>query len=131
VELHQVSLGTSPTSDQLPDGNHDKQSLLAQCVHFSYKVTLTERQGLGTSMTNQRNQRNAPAVASQPRTIYLTAYNILFASLWASIFIRAISSAQNGKFELFRSTEPYARWIQTASLIEVLHAAFGTFILTT
>jgi hypothetical protein len=131
VELHQVSLGTSSTSDQQPDGNHDKQSLLAQCVHFSYKVILTERQGLGTSMTNQRNQHNAPAVTSQPRTIYLTAYNILFASLWASIFIRAISSAQSGQFELFNSTEPYARWIQTASLVEVLHATFGTFITVT
>jgi very-long-chain (3R)-3-hydroxyacyl-CoA dehydratase len=94
-------------------------------------VTLNERQGLGTSMTNQRNERNAPAVASQPWTIYLTAYNILFASLWASVFIRAISSAQNGKAALFSSTEPYARWIQTASLIEVLYAAFGTFIIVT
>jgi very-long-chain (3R)-3-hydroxyacyl-CoA dehydratase len=79
-------------------------------------------------MANQSKECSAPAISSQPRTIYLTAYNILFASLWASVFVRAISSAQNGKFELFNATEPYARWIQTASLVEVLHAAFGSFI---
>ena len=78
-------------------------------------------------MANQSRERTADAVASQPRTIYLTAYNVLFASLWASVFVRAISNVQNGKFELFDATEPYARWIQTASLIEVFHAAFGSF----
>jgi very-long-chain (3R)-3-hydroxyacyl-CoA dehydratase len=60
-----------------------------------------------------------------PRMLYLTAYNILFASLWASVFFKAISHASDGKTELFVATEPHARWIQTASLIEVLHAAFG------
>ena len=82
-------------------------------------------------MANQSRERTADAVASQPRTIYLTAYNVLFASLWASVFVRAMSNARNGKFELFDATEPYARWIQTASLIEVLHAAFGMFIIPT
>ncbi|KAH6852304.1 PTPLA-domain-containing protein [Alternaria alternata] len=76
-------------------------------------------------MANQSRECTADAVASQPRTIYLTAYNVLFASLWASVFVRAISNVQNDKFELFDATEPYARWIQTASLIEVFHAAFG------
>ncbi|KAI4692408.1 hypothetical protein J4E81_006822 [Alternaria sp. BMP 2799] len=76
-------------------------------------------------MANQRMELTTPAVTWQPRTIYLTAYNVLFASLWASVFVRAVSNARNSKFELFDATEPYARWIQTASLIEVLHAAFG------
>jgi very-long-chain (3R)-3-hydroxyacyl-CoA dehydratase len=68
------------------------------------------------------------SASSHPRTLYLTAYNILFASLWASVFFKAISNARNSKTQLFNATEPHARWIQTASLIEVLHAAFGTFI---
>ncbi|KNG48133.1 PTPLA-domain-containing protein [Stemphylium lycopersici] len=76
-------------------------------------------------MANQRNERQAPAASMQPRTLYLTAYNILFASLWASVFVRAISHLSDSKTELFTATEPQARWIQTASLIEVLHAAFG------
>lgn len=79
-------------------------------------------------MANQRNERQAPAASMQPRTLYLTAYNILFASLWASVFVRAISHLSDSKTELFTATEPQARWIQTASLIEVLHAAFGTLV---
>ena len=79
-------------------------------------------------MANQRNERQAPAASVQPRTLYLTAYNVLFASLWASVFARAISNLSNSKTELFIATEPQARWIQTASLIEVLHAAFGTLV---
>jgi hypothetical protein len=86
--------------------------------------------------TNERpNQRGrttestaAPAVSGTwhgPRMLYLTAYNILFASLWASVFVKTISHASGDKIELFAATEPFARWIQTASLIEVLHAAFG------
>jgi very-long-chain (3R)-3-hydroxyacyl-CoA dehydratase len=71
-------------------------------------------------------QRN-PQAPSQPRLLYLTTYNLVFASLWASVFVRAISHAQKStKSELFAATEPQARWIQTASLLEVLHAAFGT-----
>jgi very-long-chain (3R)-3-hydroxyacyl-CoA dehydratase len=66
------------------------------------------------------------SASSHPRTLYLTAYNIIFASLWASIFFKAISHARDNKASLFNATEPPARWIQTASLIEVLHAAFGT-----
>jgi very-long-chain (3R)-3-hydroxyacyl-CoA dehydratase len=81
-------------------------------------------------MADPRTERTARAVASwQPRTIYLTAYNILFASLWASVFVRAVSSAPTGRIGLFHATEAYARWIQTASLMEVLHAAFGMFIM--
>jgi very-long-chain (3R)-3-hydroxyacyl-CoA dehydratase len=81
-------------------------------------------------MTEQINGRGpvpkSPAATwYQPRMLYLTAYNLLFASLWASVFLKAISHARDGKAELFAATESQARWIQTASLIEVLHAAFG------
>lgn len=81
-------------------------------------------------MGSQRSEREKSPAASwhEPRMLYLTAYNALFATLWASIFVGAIYHAPNGKIALFTATEPQARWIQTASLIEVLHAAFGTLI---
>ncbi|KAF1917495.1 tyrosine phosphatase-like protein [Ampelomyces quisqualis] len=66
-----------------------------------------------------------PASGIPVHKLYLTAYNILFASLWASVFINATSNAHHGKFNLFAATEAQARWIQTASLIEVVHAATG------
>jgi hypothetical protein len=68
-----------------------------------------------------------PSSTASARKIYLTAYNILFATLWTSIFIKAISNAANSKLRLFSATETPARWIQTASLIEVVHSATGTF----
>ncbi|EDU42756.1 conserved hypothetical protein [Pyrenophora tritici-repentis Pt-1C-BFP] len=78
-------------------------------------------------MSSQRSERNRSPATSwyEPRMLYLTAYNTLFASLWVSVFIRAVHQARHGKIALFATTEPQARWIQTASLIEVLHAAFG------
>jgi very-long-chain (3R)-3-hydroxyacyl-CoA dehydratase len=64
---------------------------------------------------------------TQPRILYLTAYNVVFTTLWFSAFLNAIFHAGDGKLELFTATEPSARWIQTATLIEVLHSAFGMF----
>ncbi|KAJ4343712.1 hypothetical protein N0V95_006542 [Ascochyta clinopodiicola] len=70
----------------------------------------------------------APASWSQPRTLYLTAYNLLFATLWVSVGITATNHAASGKFVLFEAVEPRARWIQTLTLIEVVHAAVGRHI---
>jgi hypothetical protein len=67
----------------------------------------------------------AQSGAVSARKLYLTTCNILFASLWASVFVKAFTNAQYGKSKLFAATEPQARWIQTASLIEVVHAATG------
>jgi very-long-chain (3R)-3-hydroxyacyl-CoA dehydratase len=63
------------------------------------------------------------------RKAYLTGYNLLFASFWISVFINAVTNAKNGKQHLFDATESQARWIQTASLIEVVHSATGTISL--
>lgn len=80
-------------------------------------------------MATQRPLHAKQAPPSQIRLIYLTSYNLVFASLWASIFIRATSHAlTSSRIDLFRATEPHARWIQTASLIEVLHAACGNLL---
>jgi very-long-chain (3R)-3-hydroxyacyl-CoA dehydratase len=86
-----------------------------------------------TELPDQRGRTTKSAAATsatwhEPRMLYLTAYNILFASLWASVFVKVISHASDGKTEFFAATEPHARWIQTVSLIEVLHAAFGISI---
>lgn len=61
----------------------------------------------------------------QPRILYLTVYNLLFAALWASVGIVAINHISKGKFVLFEVVEPRARWVQTLTLIEVIHAAVG------
>lgn len=71
---------------------------------------------------NMATQRPPP---SRTRLVYLTTYNLIFASLWAYVFVNTVSHASSSPPTLFRATEPQARWIQTASLIEVLHAAFG------
>ncbi|CAA9963268.1 Protein tyrosine phosphatase [Pyrenophora teres f. maculata] len=78
-------------------------------------------------MGSQRSERDRSPTTSwyEPRMLYLTTFNALFASLWVSVFIRAVYHARDGKIALFAATELQARWIQTASLIEVLHAAFG------
>lgn len=80
-------------------------------------------------MATQRPPYAKQTPPSQTRLIYLTSYNLIFASLWASIFVHATSHAlTSSRIDLFRATEPYARWIQTASLLEVLHAAFGNLL---
>ena len=61
----------------------------------------------------------------QSRILYLTVYNTLFASLWAIVLVKVIHHAPKGKTELFIATESFTRWIQTASFIEVMHAATG------
>jgi hypothetical protein len=70
--------------------------------------------------------RTNPSLASHVRTLYLTAYNSLFFTLWTYILYTTLSNLQNGKLELFTATEPCARWVQTATLVEIAHAASGT-----
>jgi very-long-chain (3R)-3-hydroxyacyl-CoA dehydratase len=72
-----------------------------------------------------RNDEKRDAAAS-PRKIYLTIYNITFAALWFSLLITTIITLPKGRLAVFAATSSQARWVQTASLIEVLHAATGT-----
>jgi very-long-chain (3R)-3-hydroxyacyl-CoA dehydratase len=71
------------------------------------------------------NTTQEPPSTASARKVYLTTYNLIFAALWASIFLKAISNAGSSKSQLFSATESPARWIQTASLIEVVHSATG------
>jgi very-long-chain (3R)-3-hydroxyacyl-CoA dehydratase len=63
---------------------------------------------------------------SSLRTLYLTVFNISFAALWLWIGVSALLSTSSGRFVLFEVVEPQARWVQTLTLIEVVHAAIGT-----
>lgn len=64
---------------------------------------------------------------SSPRVAYLTLYNTLSAALWASILFTVISTAtSHGKLTVYAAAEPRARWVQTLTLIEVIHSAVGT-----
>ncbi|KAF9691479.1 hypothetical protein EKO04_010203 [Ascochyta lentis] len=75
--------------------------------------------------TKHHDARGSASSWSQPRILYLTVYNLLFAALWVSVGTSAISHAQEGRFVLFEAVEPRTRWIQTFTLIEVVHAAVG------
>tara|TARA_R110002003_G_scaffold149_3_gene13493 strand:+ start:9880 stop:10119 length:240 start_codon:yes stop_codon:yes gene_type:complete len=67
-----------------------------------------------------------PAPASPVRTLYLTAYNSLFFTLWTCILYTTLSTLPRGKLAVFTATAPCARWVQTATLVEIAHAASGT-----
>ena len=68
---------------------------------------------------------SATSSALQPRVLYLTAYNLLFAALWVLVGVSALTHVSKGRFVLFENVEPLARWVQTMTLIEVAHAALG------
>ncbi|TDZ36117.1 putative very-long-chain (3R)-3-hydroxyacyl-CoA dehydratase [Colletotrichum spinosum] len=77
-------------------------------------------------MTAEQSRANGAAPQPRgPRIAYLTLYNALFAGLWASIFYSAVTSISNGRTAVFEATEPRARWVQTLTLVEVVHAATG------
>jgi very-long-chain (3R)-3-hydroxyacyl-CoA dehydratase len=63
---------------------------------------------------------------SSLRTLYLTFFNTLFAGLWLWIGASALLNTSRGRFVLFEVVEPRARWVQTLTLVEVVHAAVGT-----
>jgi hypothetical protein len=127
VEFWAHNLGSTTTFEP------KQQSLRVRCFRNTssqYRLSEAESMGELAERPHQRGRTTKSATATSgtwhgPRLLYLTAYNILFASLWALVFLEAISHTSDGKIELFAATEPHARWIQTASLIEVLHAAFG------
>ncbi|KAF3037473.1 hypothetical protein E8E12_003391 [Didymella heteroderae] len=73
----------------------------------------------------KRGRELKDGAVAQPRILYLTAYNLLFAALWVSVGISALTHVSKGRFVLFENVEPRARWVQTLTLIEVVHAAIG------
>ncbi|EFQ32474.1 protein tyrosine phosphatase-like protein [Colletotrichum graminicola] len=63
------------------------------------------------------------------RVAYLTLYNAIFASLWASVLftVAATMSAGGGGGApaVYEAAEARSRWVQTLTLIEVVHSALG------
>jgi very-long-chain (3R)-3-hydroxyacyl-CoA dehydratase len=66
---------------------------------------------------------SSPKPSAPWRTAYLTIYNLFFACLWLSVLIRSIKYLPDGRHAVFSSVEPFTRWVQTATLIEVAHSA--------
>lgn len=74
-----------------------------------------------------RSGTMASAPSTHPRILYLSLYNLLFALLWVAVGARALTHYLHGsgRQALFESVEPLARWVQTLTLVEVIHAAIG------
>ncbi|KAL1612779.1 hypothetical protein SLS60_001008 [Paraconiothyrium brasiliense] len=74
-----------------------------------------------------RKVRSNAKDTKQLRIQYLTFYNIVFAALWFTAGITALIFVSFGssRFEIFDEIEPLVRWIQTLTLVEVVHAAVG------
>lgn len=66
------------------------------------------------------------AMANLPsswRAYYLTAYNIVQAGLWTTLFFLTLRNLSDGPILIIARLEPFARWTQTFALVDVLHAA--------
>ncbi|KAM3416313.1 Very-long-chain (3R)-3-hydroxyacyl-CoA dehydratase [Cercospora zeina] len=59
------------------------------------------------------------------RTQYLTAYNTVFSLLWLYVLVSALQALPGGRLHVFSVVERDARWIQTLSLLDVVHSATG------
>ena len=70
-----------------------------------------------TKATRDEQARGTSSV----RALYLTLFNISFAALWLWIGASALLNTSRGRFVLFYVVEPRARWVQTFTLIEVVH----------
>lgn len=58
--------------------------------------------------------------------MWLAAYNLVSATLWAIVFGRVVSIAPAwGNAELMRSTGTFTRWVQTMAVVEIFHSLFG------
>ncbi|KAK0384691.1 hypothetical protein NLU13_7169 [Sarocladium strictum] len=57
------------------------------------------------------------------RAYYLTAYNIVQAGLWTTLFFLTLRNLSDGPILIIARLEPFARWTQTFALVDVLHAA--------
>lgn len=58
------------------------------------------------------------------QAMYLLLYNAVNSLLWARLFLSVLSTPLPA---LYASVEPLARWTQTLSIAEIVHAALGTY----
>jgi len=71
-----------------------------------------------------------PAPAPQKKTLrtqYLTLYNLVSAVLWLRVFwsVVLILAVGGGWEKVFAGADENVRYVQTAALLEVAHAALG------
>lgn len=84
-----------------------------------------------SSSSSQQQQRPAASAATPPpktvRTRYLTLYNLASAALWLQVFWRVVLvvTVGGGWEGVFASSDALVRWVQTAAVLEVVHAATG------
>lgn len=62
--------------------------------------------------------------SASPPAMYLLLYNTVNSLLWARVFLSVLSTPLPA---LYASVEPLARWTQTLSVAEIVHAALGTY----
>lgn len=83
---------------------------------------------MANAQRDTRETRRPPSAKElSPRTLYLTFYNLTFSALWFGLLLKSLSTLPHGKYAVFDATATTARWVQTFSLIEILHAATGTY----
>jgi very-long-chain (3R)-3-hydroxyacyl-CoA dehydratase len=65
-------------------------------------------------------------MASSTKSIYLILYNGTFAALWLTLLVRTIAVDMLSSYDMtYDLVGDFAKWIQTAALLEVVHAAIG------
>lgn len=60
------------------------------------------------------------------KSSYLILYNGTFAALWLTLLVRILALGPLSSYEkTYDAVGDFAKWIQTAALLEVVHAALG------
>lgn len=121
------SLGTSAKSDTFPPHHqfHEMEKI-SPTAHIQHYLKRRALQLLVMAEQTKAIHDEQARGTSSLRTLYLTLFNTLFATLWLWIGVSALLNTSRGRLVLFEVVEPRARWVQTLTLIEVVHAAIGT-----
>lgn len=83
-----------------------------------------------SSSSQQRSAPTTTTPTAPPKTLrtrYLTLYNLVSAALWLQVFWRVVLvlTVAGGWEGVFASSDVLVRWVQTAAVLEVVHAATG------
>jgi len=81
-------------------------------------------------MDRPSDSQRPPAPAPQTKTLrtqYLTLYNLVSAALWLRVFWRVvlILAVDGGWEKVFAGADENVRYVQTAAVLEIAHAALG------
>lgn len=65
-------------------------------------------------------------MASSLKSLYLILYNCTFTALWLTLLLRIVALEPLSSYQgTYSEVGEFAKWIQTAALLEVVHAAIG------